>query len=165
MDKIILVQTEPRGPSQMVEVPVVLNGSQRVPFPDQAQLRSTTVQKIVIKAIRLVTPDVLTNAPLSGNVNAPVTELQKMTLVLYCEGWEKAQNIPVLTLNDMQLQGGTAPNANSLTKFDDWVNVDWPKCFIQYSNGTVSAGVPYSVLFDVLYTKLDAQNNEIKKAS
>lgn len=166
MDKnLIFLQDEPRGPSQLVEVQVAQAGQQRVNFPDQAQLRSTQSQKIVIKAIRLITPDVLTNAPLSGNVNAPVTELQKISLVIYCEGWEKAQYIPILTLNDMSLTGGLAPNAQSMTKFNDWVNVDWPKCFLQYSNGTVSAGVPYSVLLDVLYIKLDAQNNEIKRAS
>lgn len=165
MERLVFLKDEPRGPSQLVEVPVNLNGQQRVPFPDQSQLRSTTVQKIIIKAIRLITPDVLTNAPLSGNVNAPVTELQKISLVIYCEGWEKGQFIPILSLNDMQLLGGTAPNAQSLTKFSDWVNVDWPKCFLQYSNGTNTAGTPYSVLLDVLYVKLDAQNNEIKGAS
>lgn len=165
MEKLIFLQDEPRGPSQLIEVPVTLAGQQRVNFPDQQQLRSTTTQRIVVKAIRLITPDVLTNAPLTGNVNAPITELQKISLVIYCEGWEKAQYIPILTLNDMQLNGGTAPNAQSMTKFSDWVNVDWPKTFLQFSNTTVSAGTPYSVLLDILYIKLDAQNNAIRGAS
>lgn len=165
MNQLVFLQDEPRGPSQLIEVNVTANGLQRQNFPDQQQLRSTTTQKIVVKAIRLITTDVLTNAVLSGNPGAPTAELQKATLVIYCEGWEKAQNIPILTLNDMQLNGGTNPNANSQTKFNNWVDVDWTKTFIQYSNGTVSAGAPYAFLFDVQYIKLDGKNNEIKGAS
>lgn len=166
MNPTILVQQEPRGPSIQIEIPVTLNGQFQVPFPDQPQLRSKMDQKIVIKGIRLITPDVLSNAWLSGNANAPVTELQKMSATFYAEGWEKGQKIPLLTLNGMQLQGGTAPNAQEWTRVDDWVNVDWPKCFLTFSNGTGgSAGATYSVVMDILYVKLDAQNNEIKRAS
>ena len=103
MQQIILVQDEPRGPSQLIEVPVPASVVQRVNFPDIQQLRSIVNQVIVIKAIRLITGEVLTNGPITGLTNAAVAELQKISLVIYCEGWEKAQYIPVLTLNDMVL--------------------------------------------------------------
>jgi len=163
--QLIFLQDEPRGPSQLVEVDITANGLQRKNFPDQQELRSTTEQKIIVKAIRLITADVLTNSILSGNPTAPTAELQKMALVIYCEGWEKAQYIPILTLNDMSLPGGTNPHNYSMTKFDNWVNVDWPKSYIQFANGTVSANAPYTVMIDVLYIKLDAQGNLIKGAS
>lgn len=76
--KIILVQDEPRGPSQLIEVQVTANGVGRLVFPDVPQLRSTIDQTIVIKQIRLITPEVLVRGPISGLVGAPVAELQKI---------------------------------------------------------------------------------------
>lgn len=166
MDRVILVQEEPRGPSQLVEVAVTANGLTRVNFPDIQQLRSQVGQNIIIKGIRLVAANVLTNAPLSGNATAPIAELQKLSLTLYCQGWEKGQLIPVLTLNDMSGDGGaTVPYRMNPTKLANWTNVDWSKSYLQFSNGTVSANSPYSVLFDVEYVKLDSQGNEILGAS
>lgn len=165
-EQLIFLQDEPRGPSQLIEIPVTANGKSRIPIPEQTQLKSDQDQKVIIKMLRLITADVLTNAVLSGNVNAPITELQKITLVLYCEGWLKGQSIPILTLNDMQLVGGTTPNAPQTTKFNNWVNVDWTKSYIEFSNGTGgSAGQPYSVIIDVLYLKIDKDGNEIRRAS
>lgn len=157
----IIFRQEPRGPSQLVEVDVLSNGRQRVPFPDIAQLRSTTEMKIVIKAMRLITADVLTNSMISGNVTAPVAELQKISLVIYCEGWEKAQFIPILTLNDMALPGGTVPHTYNQMNFNDWVNVSWDKSYLQYANGTVSANSPYTVMLDVQYERFNARNELI----
>lgn len=164
-NRIILLKEEPRGPSQLVEVNVLTAGLQRVTFPDVSQLRSTTNQKVIIKGIRVITPEVLTNAPVSGNVTAPITELQKMTLVIYCEGWEKAQFLPILTLNDMHTEGGSAPHRYAQTNFDNWENVSWDKTYIQFANGTLSAGTPYTVLIDVLYVKYNALGHEIKGPS
>lgn len=160
-EQLIFLLSEPRGPSQLIEIPVALNAQQKIPFPDQSQLKSDADQKIIIKSIRLITPDVLTNAVLSGNLNAPITELQKISLVIYSEGWEKGQWIPVLTLNDMQLNGGTAPNAPSMARFNNWAAISWTKCFLQYSNGTSSAGAVYSVILDVQYVKFDNMGKEI----
>jgi hypothetical protein len=157
-DRLIFVQEAPRDASQLIEVPVVANGLQRVQFPDVQQLRSLVNQIIVIKEIRLITVDVLTNAPLGGQVNAPTAELQKLTLVIYCEGWEKAQLMPILILNDIN---NTAPHRFTGTRFNNWENVDWSKTYLQYSNGTQSAGAPYAVLLDVVYLKLDADGKEI----
>jgi len=59
------------------------------------------------------------------------------------------------------LSGGTFPARYQSTKFDNWENVDWSKTFLQYSNGTSSAGTPYCVMFDVEYVKFDATGKEI----
>jgi len=157
-DRLIFVQEAPRDASQLIEVPVPNNNVQRVQFPDVQQLRSLVNQIIIVKEIRLITVDTLTNAPIGGQPNAPTTELQKMTLVIYCEGWEKAQLMPVLILNDVE---NTAPHRFTGTRFNNWENVDWSKTYLQFSNGTVSAGAPYAVLFDVVYLKLDGDGKEI----
>lgn len=165
MNQNILVLQEPRGASQLIEVPVTAAGLQRVQFPDVQQLRSLANQVIIIKEIRLITIDVLTNGPITGLAAAAITELQKLSLVIYCEGWEKAQYLPVLVLNDMSVPAGTAPHRYGPTRFDNWQNVDWSKTFLQYANGTVSAGAPYCVMFDVVYQKFDASGREIRGAS
>lgn len=159
--KLILVQEEPRGPSQLVEVPVTVNGAGRINFPDVQQLRDMIDQRVIIKAIRLITADIVTNGAIQPFATAPVAELQKMYMVIYCEGWEKAQYIPLLILNDTTVPGGTIPHRYHKTQFDNWMNVDWSKTFIQYANTTASAGAPYVILFDVEYVKLNAEGKEI----
>lgn len=160
-DQFVFVQQEPRGPSQLIEVPVLTNGKQRVPFPDIQQLRSNTVNRIIIKGIRLVTPDVSVGGAVTGNTNATLAELQKIFLVLYCEGWEKAQFIPALVLNDVGTPAGTIAFRNNATRFNNWENVDWTKSYLQYANGTSTAGTPYCVMFDVEYIKLDGEGKLI----
>lgn len=159
--KIILVQEEPRGASQLIEIPVKANGLQRIPFPDVQQLRSTTDLQIILKMMRLIIPAVLATAPTLGGVNAPLTELAKMSLVLYCEGWEKGYLIPLLTLNDMN--GGATPSPHRFhsTRMDNWRNVDWSKSYILLGNGTLTAGAPYNVLIDTEYLRLDSQGKEV----
>jgi hypothetical protein len=160
-DKIVLVQEEPRGPSQTIEVPVTGAASNSIPFPEIQQLKSQQGQTIIIKAMRLITQDVLTNGIITGFANAPLTELQKITLVIYCEGWQKALYLPVLTLNDVGTPGGTFPHRYHNTRFSNWQNVDWSKSFLIYSNGTTS--VPgeegYCVMFDVEYIKINGNPN------
>lgn len=152
-----MLQEEPRGPSILMEIPVATNGLGRVPLPDTAQLRSTTDVKVVLKAIRLIVDPVLTNSVLVAGVTAPFAELQKMSLTIYAEGWEKGQSIPILTLNDLNTPGTAIPFKQSPTYFDNWTSVDWPKSYISYSNGTVSAGTPYVVLLDIQYIRLNAE--------
>jgi hypothetical protein len=144
-----------------MEIPVTVNGQGRVNLPDTAQLRSTTDIKIILKSMRLITDPVLTNSVLVAGVTAPFAELQKMSLTIYAEGWEKGQTIPILTLNDMETPGTLIPFKQGPTYFDNWINVDWPKSYIQYSNGTVSAGVPYVVLIDIQYLRLNAQEKVV----
>ena len=159
--KVIMLQEEPRGPSILIEVNVTQNNQQRIPFPDIAQLRSTVNQSIIMKGLRLISDEVLTNGVLSGNPTAPATELAKMTLVIYAEGWEKGQSIPVLVLNDMTFTTGAIPYRQNPTNFDNWRNVDWPKSYLQLANGTLTAGAPYTVLFECMYIRLDGQGNEL----
>lgn len=161
MQPVVLVQEEPRGPSILIEVNVQTNGQQRVPFPDISQLRSTVDQKIVIKGLRLISAEVLTNGVISANATAPATELQKMSITIYSEGWEKGQTIPLLTFNDFVFTTGAIPYRNHSTRFDSWVNVDWPKSYIQFANGTVSAGAPYVVLLDCEYVRIDKMGNAL----
>ena len=156
---MILVQEEPRGPSQLIEIPVTA-GVSKVTIPDIQQLRSQVGQVIVIKAMRLIPDSLLTNAPTIGGINAPLTELVKISLTLYCEGWEKGQIIPILTLVDTFTEASGVPWRSKTTRFNDWKNVDWSKSFLQFSNGQVSVGA-YSVLIEVEYIKLDAQNQPI----
>lgn len=161
---IILVTQEPRGPSQLVEIPVPAQVVSRVALPDVQQLRSQVGQIIVIKALRLISNKVLTNAPVSGFATATLAELKKISLVLYCEGWEKGQLIPLLTLNDVVDADSTAtgiPYRVVTTRLSDWRNVDWSKSFLQYSNGTPSSGAAYAVLLEVEYIKLDSAGKEI----
>lgn len=161
-DRLVLVQEEPRGPSQLIEIPVVRSGLQQVTVPDIQQLRSTTTRKIIIKEMRLITPDYLTHAPVSGNATSPVTELQKIVMNIYCEGWQKGQLMPILTLNDTTIPGGTAPHRYHSTRFNNWQDVDWSKTILQFVNGTSSvAETPYSVLIDVQYIVLNSNNQEI----
>jgi hypothetical protein len=166
---IILVQEEPRGASQLVEVPVGANGLTRINFPDIQQLRSQVGQTIIIKWIRLITAKVLTNAPTVGGVVAPIAELRKVSVTLYSEGWERGQLIPLLTLNDVAdadaTTATTIPYRNHPTRFANWKNVDWSKSYLQYSNGTQSANSPYVFVFDIGYVKLDARNQEIVGSS
>lgn len=155
------MQEEPRGPSILLEIPVATNGQQRVPIPDIAQLRSTTSTQVVVKGIRLISAEVLTNGVISSSPTSPAAELAKMTLTIYSEGWEKGQTIPILTFNDMEFTVGAIPFRRSPTMLDNWVAVDWPKSYIQYANGTTSAGAPYVVLLDIQYLRLNNSGNEI----
>lgn len=151
----VIVQEEPRGPSVLIEIGVPNNGMQRVPLPDIAQLRSTTDLKIVIKGMRLISSNVLAGGIITAAVTAPDSELQKIALTLYAEGWEKGQTIPIVTMNDMVTP---LPYRWNPTKFSNWVNVDFPKSYLQFANGQFSAGAPYVVLIDVEYVRLNAQN-------
>lgn len=158
-NKMMLVQEEPRGPSQLIEVDQLANGLDRLKLPDVSELRNESDQIIIIKAIRIITADTLTNAPISGNPVAPLGELQKCTIDLYCEGWVKGSNIPLLEMNDIFTEGSGTPWRNATMKLDSWRNVDWSKSFINYSNGTLSAGAPYTFVFEVEYVKMRIQVN------
>jgi hypothetical protein len=164
-DRIIILQDKPRGPSELVEVVFTVAGEQKKKFPDISQLRSTPNQKIVVTAIRLITPDVLVAPMLSQTVTAPITELQKMAVVLYCNGWEKGHYIPILTLNDMTVPGGTAPHRYAQTNFEGFENISWDLSYIQFGAGQNVVNPPYTVLFDVQYVKFNSRNELIEGAT
>lgn len=163
MNEIILVQEEPRGASQLLECPVT-SGATKQRLPDNNQLRSVVGQTIVIKGLRLITDKVLADAVNFALPNATLADLVNMVLVIYCEGWERAQMIPLLVLNDMADADATAattiPYRNKATKFDNWRNVDWAKSFFQFTNGN-AASTDFAVIFDVEYVKLDNNNQPI----
>lgn len=153
-DRIVLTQVEPRGPSELIEIPVTQNGQQRIKIPTIDLLRSDDVQKIIVKGMRLITPSVAVGGPLQDGVNAPLTELQKMFITFYCEGWEKGHYIPLLTLNDVYTEGSGEPFRAQATRFNNWEKIEWSKSYIQLANGTQTAGAPYVVLLDVEYIRI-----------
>lgn len=160
-DRMMLVQEEPRGPSQVIEIPVTANGQTRIQIPDQPNLRNQTDQTIVIKALRVIPPTILTNAPFGGQATSPLTELVKASVTLYCEGWEKGQTIPLCTLIDTFTEGSGVPFKDRTTQLANWLNVDWNKSYIQFANTTSSAGQPYAFLLEVEYVKLNKDFKEI----
>lgn len=167
-DRVVLIQEEPRGASQLLEIPVTASGSQRVYFPDSQQLRSLANQQIIVKAMRLVPLYALSGGMLNALPNAPQSELVNMSLVIYSEGWEKGQYIPIYTLNDFSTSNTTDAHRYTATKFNNWFNVDWPKSYIQYANGTqsnIGETAGYVVLLDIEYLKLNAAGKEILGAS
>lgn len=146
----------PRGASMLIEIPVTQAGLGSVPLPTVQELLNTPDQKIVVKALRLVTLDVLARGPVTGNVNAPLTELQKLSLILYSQGWEKGQYIPLLLLNDAATPAGTFPFRYHATKLADWTNVDFNKSKLVYSNGSVSViAANYTIILEVEYCRYD----------
>lgn len=161
MEPKIIFQEEPRGPSVLLEIRVAENGLQRVPFPDTNQLKTTPDRVIVMKMMRLITPDVAVGGVLKAGVTSPLTELQKMFVTIYCDGWEKATSIPILTLNDTMIPAGLIPGRQRQTNFDDWKGISWDKTYLQFANGQVSANAPYVVLFDIQYVKLDVKGQQI----
>jgi hypothetical protein len=72
MNPMTLVQTEPRGPSQLIEIPVPAQVLSKVAIPDIQQLRSQVGQVIIVKALRLIPDSILATAPTLGGVNAPL---------------------------------------------------------------------------------------------
>lgn len=149
---------------ELIEIPVTA-ATQRVQLPDVQQLRSQPNQIIVVKSIAVITDKVLANAMTIAGTTAPLAELQKISLVLYSEGWERGHYMPLLRLNDQADADSTAattiPFRNETTKLADWRNVDWPKSYLQYANGTQAANFPYVVMLWVSYLKLNMNEQPI----
>jgi len=159
---IFMVQDEPRGPSQLIEVPVTIAGTTKLVLPVIQNLQNQVDITVVIKALRVIPDTVLALAPTQGGINAPLAELQKMSLVLYSEEWEKGQLIPLLTLVDTFTEASGIPWRARTTRLDNWRNVNWGKSYILYSNGSSAAGVPYNVIFEAEYQKFNKLGEEIK---
>jgi hypothetical protein len=154
--KTFLVQEEPRGPSMLIEIlkPAATVTSQLV-LPDVPQLRNQEDQTIIIKAMRIIPDAALSFSPTLGVIVSPLTELVKMTLTLFSEQWNKGQQIPIVELIDIFIEGSGIPWRNRTAQFANWQNVDWNKSFITYSNGTGgSIAGTYAVLLEVEYVKM-----------
>lgn len=166
MNQVILVQEEPMICSELVEVIIKPTdaGLFDIPIPESQQLKSDTDQTIITKAVRLVSLDALAFGVISGFPNAPITELQKISLTLYSQGWEKGHNIPILTLNDVVGPSTGTPYRYHQQKFADWRKVAWDnRSFLKYSNGSggaVPGATGYVVMLQVDYVRINA-NGEI----
>lgn len=160
-EAIYMLQDEPRGPSQLIEVAITAASGSKVVLPVIQNLQNQVDVSVILKLLRVIPDTVLAIAPTNGGINAPLAELQKMSLVLYSEEWEKGQLIPLLTLVDTFTEGSGIPYRNRSMRFDSWRNVNWGKSFIQYSNGTAPAGAPYNVIFEAEYQKFNQQGIEI----
>lgn len=161
---VLLVQDEPRGASQLIEVAVFTAGTTKIVLPVIQNLQNQVDVTVVIKALRVIPDTVLALAPTLGGANATLAELQKLSLVLYSQEWEKGQLIPLLTLVDTFTEGSGIPWRARTTRFDNWRNVNWGKSYILYSNGSSAAGTPYNVIFEAEYVKFDKNGNEIQTA-
>lgn len=156
---VILVQEEPRGPSMLVQVAIAA-GQSLIQFKDVPELRNSPTRRVIIKGIRLVIPG-LVSTPLNvGNVLAPLTELVKMYLNIYCEGWIKSQGTPILEFNDVYIEGSGIPFRTASTRLNNWENLDWSKTQIQYGQG-LTAAIDCTVALDVEYVNIDNAGEEI----
>lgn len=151
MADVVLIKEEPRGPSQLIEIPVPAQAVSTVTLPTIMNLQSTTDKIIIIKKLRVIPLPVLATGPLQGLANAPLTELQKCSLVLYSQQWIKGQQIPLGTLIDVYVEGSGFPWKENVAPLDGWRDVDWNKSFIQYSNGTPSNGTAYEFIIEAEY--------------
>jgi len=162
----VLIQSQPVNNYTTVEIPVTSNGLTRIAIPDQLMLKSYPGHQVVIKAIELLTVKIITRAMINAMANAPLAEVVKAALVLYCEGWEKVQYIPLARLNPAYDSDGTAattfPFMQSVQTFENLRSVDWTKSYIQYGNGAVSANSPYAFILGTQYMILNEQGAEIK---
>ena len=156
----ILVQTEPIGPITQLEIIIPRAGMGVVPIDDQPLLRSVGDLGIIIRTMTLVNDTMLTNAYVTGNPIAPLTELQKISIQLYSKQWIKMDTIPILMFNSIFTEGSGIPWNNNKFKLDNWTSVDWNKSKLLFSNGTVSVGAPYSVVFTVEYQPYDANTGK-----
>lgn len=156
---IMVIQEEPRGPSQLIEIPVPAQVVSQVQLPTIQNLQNQTDQIIIIKAMRIIPNTVLANGPVQGFTNAVLTEIQKASLVIYSQGWIKGQLIPLGTLIDTFTEGSGIPWRPRTARFDSWTNVDWEKSYIQYSNSTPSSGAAYTFILEVEYQKFRKDSN------
>lgn len=162
MNQVILVQEEPISCFEIIETSVAptAGGQFTIQLPDSQQLRSDTDQTIVVKAIRVTVPGKLAFGPVTGLPIAPVAELQKISLTLYSQGWQRGHNMPLLNFNDVVVPAGVEPYRYTSTRLNDWKKIDWPKSYFLYSNGSGGAApgaTGYCIMLEVEYVRLTAQ--------
>lgn len=156
---VILVKEEPRGPSMIVQKALAI-GDTLVNFDDVPELRNSGTKRIIIKGIRVIIPG-LAAAPFNvGTVLAPLTELQKIFLNIYCENWIKGEAIPILEFNDVFIEGSGIPFRPGSIDLNNWENLDWSKTQIQYGQGQACA-VACTLALTVLYVNVDNDGAEI----
>lgn len=166
MNQVILVQEEPLSCFEVIETAILVAdaGGFDKNVKESNILRSDTDQTIVVKAIRVTVPGKLAFGPITGLPIAPVSELQKITLTIYSEGWERGHNIPILNLNDVTVPGGTEPFRRTSFKLNDWRKIDWPSSFFKWSNGSggIAPGATgYCIMLEIEYVRLNKRGEPV----
>lgn len=115
-------------------------------FPDQPQLRFTSLLNLVC-----YTTDTCTNSILSGNPLLTIANLKNTYLVLYANDKEAVNRIPVLSLNP---QGTTTASSSWVYQIAPFAGqqIVWSKSYIQtpVAYSSISAS-NFSVTFGVYY--------------
>jgi hypothetical protein len=165
MEKI-LIQSQPITNWTLVEIPIPAQAVTRVAIPDQVMLKSYPGHTVLIKAIECISNKVLTNGMTQPGINAVRAEIIKASLVLYVEGWEKVQYIPLARLISMadtdSAVATTIPFVWNPVTFENLARVDWTKSYIQYASGTTSVGTAYNFILGVQYSVFNDRGEEVK---
>lgn len=163
MEKM-LVQAQPIKNWTLVETLAAV-GNTRIPIQDQPMLKSYAGHKVVIKAIEVITAKMLTNGVLNATANLTRADLIKLVLVLYCDGWEQVQYIPLARLVSIHdtdsAVGTTVPFMNDPALFENLKDVDWTKSYFQTANGT-SIATAATIILGVQYQVFNDQGTEIR---
>jgi hypothetical protein len=163
MEKV-LIQSEPIKNWTLIET-VIAVGDRRIPIQDQPMLRSTSGHKVVIKSIELITVKQLPNGVLNAGANISRADLIKTVLVLYSNGWEQVQYIPLARLigaHDMDATTATTiPFMRDVTMFENLADVDWTKSYFLLSPGQsiAAAGV---IVLGIQYQVFNNNGQEIR---
>lgn len=138
----MVITNNPLIKSDMISVPVLTGSTQtKLPFPDQPQLRSTFLQSISLPYINF---DFYNQPTLNAN-----TASEKGFLVLYFEGKENVQQLPLIELLSDQ-RTANKYNVNGILGFSNQVIV-WPKSYILLSSA-IAPGADYVFTFLVNYS-------------
>lgn len=157
MEKM-LIQSQPIRNWTLIETAIAV-GNNRIAIQDQPMLKSYAGHRVVIKSLELITAKALTNGVNVNGATITRADIIKMVLVLYCEGWEQVQYIPLSRLIAIQdadsAVGTTIPFMKDATFFENLKDVDWTKSYFLTAAGTTIAtagviilGVQYSVFND-----------------
>jgi len=163
MEKM-LIQSQPIKNWTLVET-VIAVGNTRIPIQDQPMLKSYAGHKVVIKGIELITAKGLTHGVLNSAANITRADLIKTVLVLYCNGWEQVQYLPLsrlIGLHDADATTATTvPFMDQPTFFENLSDVDWTKSYFLTANGQsiATAGV---IMLGVQYQVFNDQGQETR---
>jgi hypothetical protein len=138
----MVITNNPLIKSDMISVPVLTGSTQtKLPFPDQPQLRSTFLQSIYMPLIDI---DIFGQPTLNNNVAK-----EKGFLVLYFDGRENVQQIPLIELMSDQ-RTANKYNVNGILGFNSQL-VIWPKSYILLSSA-IAPGSDVVFTFAVNYS-------------
>lgn len=139
---------------EMVELVVPANtaAGSRVPFDTIPVLRNQTNQTIYIQRMRTFLTTAYANSQKTPALpGLAAADLPKAVLVLYFENAENAKYIPLAMLNNIQ-DAASNPFQQSPEEFDNLQNVDWDKCYVQFSSAPNAAS--FVIPFGVSYAKV-----------